>query len=63
MGEWEIVQMTGFRINSPYMARDPKCPKERHPTRNCGCRVFKTKKAAQEYIDHHEQGESNGKAS
>ena len=56
MGEWEIVTMTGFRINSPYLARDPKCPKDRHPTRDCCCQVFKTMKAAQAYVTEQEKG-------
>lgn len=47
---WRIVPMQGFRINSPYLARDPKCPETRHPTRHCGCKVFKTMKAAEAYI-------------
>lgn len=52
---WEIVAMQGFRINSPYLARDPKCPKERHPTRDCGCKVFKTQAAAVRYIASKEE--------
>ena len=47
---WEIVGMTGFRISHPFMARDPRCPKERHPTRDCRCHVFKTTAEASRYI-------------
>jgi len=49
--QWEVKTMTGYRINSPYIVTDPACPEGRHPTRDCGCRVFKTKKAAQAYAD------------
>jgi hypothetical protein len=47
---WQIVRMNGFRISHPFLARDPKCPQERHPTRDCGCRVFRTIRDADAYI-------------
>jgi hypothetical protein len=50
MTGWEIVPMTGFRISHPYIARAPNCPKERHPTRDCGCKVFRTTAEAATYI-------------
>jgi hypothetical protein len=55
MPGWEIVTMTGFRISHPYLARDPKCPKDRHPTRDCGCKVFKTTAEATRYIASKEE--------
>lgn len=51
MTNWEIVTMSGYRISHPYLARDPQCPKQRHPTRNCGCEVFKTVAEANKYIE------------
>lgn len=51
---WTIVAMQGFRINSPYLAHDPQCPTGRHPTRHCGCKVFKTMKDAEAYITEKE---------
>jgi len=55
MNGWEIITMEGFRINSPYMARDPQCPKERHPTRDCRCKVFKTHRDAAAYVAEQEE--------
>ena len=46
---WEVVRMTGFRISHPFIVRDPACPKERHPTRDCGCKVFRTEREARTY--------------
>lgn len=47
---WEIEQMTGFRINSPLVVRDPNCPTGRHPHNACRCRVFKRRSDAEAYI-------------
>jgi hypothetical protein len=41
-------------ISHPFLARDPKCPDTPHPTRWCGCKVFRTETAAHEY--EREQG-------
>ena len=51
---WQVVRMDGFRISHPFLARDPKCPEERHPTRDCGCQVFRTLDAADAYIAEQE---------
>lgn len=47
---WAVEKMTGFRISHPYAAHDPACPPGRHPTRDCGCRVFRTIAEAEAYI-------------
>lgn len=47
---WQVVHMTGTQMRHPYLARDPKCPQERHPTRDCGCKVFRTVRDAEAYI-------------
>lgn len=46
---WRIEKMTGFTIKYPYIVIDPACPPGRHPTRNCGCRVFRTMAEAEQY--------------
>jgi hypothetical protein len=51
---WQVVRMTGTQMRHPYLARDPKCPEQRHPTRECGCRVFRTTAEAEAYIAHKE---------
>lgn len=48
---WDIARMDGFRISHPFIVRNPTCPKERHPTRDCGCRVFRTMREAETYRD------------
>lgn len=48
--EWHVEGMPGFRITSPYVAHDPNCPSGPHPTRDCRCRVFRTRSAAWSYI-------------
>jgi hypothetical protein len=47
---WSVEHMPGFRISHPYVAHDPACPSGPHPTRNCGCRVFRTIADAEAYI-------------
>lgn len=48
---WHIEKMTGYTIKFPYIAIDPACPPGRHPTRNCGCKVFRTEAEARHYIE------------
>lgn len=50
--DWRIETMSGGSrtITHPYIAVAPGCPTERHPTRECGCKVFRTTAAAEEYI-------------
>ena len=50
-GSWIVKTMTGFRISHPYIAVDPACPDGRHPTRDCGCKVFKTRDEADAYVE------------
>ena len=57
MTEWQIVVMAGFRISHPYIAVAPGCEARPHPTRTCGCKVFRTIKEAQAYIDARMEGE------
>ena len=57
MTEWQIVQMAGFRISHPWIAVAPGCKAVPHPTRTCGCKVFRTTKEAQAYIDARMEGE------
>jgi hypothetical protein len=33
-----------------WIAVAPECPLERHPTRDCGCTVFRTDAAANEFV-------------
>lgn len=54
---WKVEAMPGFRINSPYVAHDPRCPSGPHPTRACRCRVFRTRSAAWSYISEIANGE------
>lgn len=49
-GLWLVEPLPGFRVTCPYIAHDPNCPPGPHPTRNCRCRVFRTKAAAYSYI-------------
>lgn len=56
---WECKVMTGYRINTPFIVVNPACPPGRHPTRDCGCKVFKTQKKAMEYVDEQNTKESN----
>lgn len=46
-----VTEMRGGSgtISHRWMARDPKCPDGPHPTRWCGCKVFRTIAEAQEY--------------
>lgn len=48
---WCIQRMTGFTIKHPFIVLDPACPPGRHPTRNCGCQVFRTMAEAEKYRD------------
>lgn len=54
---WEIKRMSGGSrtINTPFIVVNPKCPEGRHPTRDCGCKVFKTLEAAEAYRDEKEE--------
>lgn len=47
---WRIQTMTGTQYGSSIIAIAPGCPDHRHPTRDCACRVFKSRKAAETYI-------------
>jgi hypothetical protein len=52
---WRIVRMTGGSrtINHPWIAVAPGCPTDRHPTRDCGCKVHETRDAAAAYVVSH----------
>jgi hypothetical protein len=47
-----ITRMKGGSgtISHPWVAVDPQCPPDRHPTRWCGCKVFRTVAEAETYI-------------
>lgn len=51
-----VIRMRGGSgtISHPYIAQNPACPEGRHPTRECGCKVFRTVKQAEAY--EREQG-------
>lgn len=62
-GLWLVEPLPGFRVTCPYIAHDPNCPRGPHPTRDCRCRVFRTKAAAYRYInvtkaEEQDQGEA-----
>lgn len=48
--EWAVERVKGYAISHPYVAHDPACPPGPHPTRNCGCQVFRTRDQAAEYV-------------
>lgn len=53
--EWTLTRVEAGRrgnitINSPVLVRAPGCPEGRHPTRDCGCKVFKRTVDAERYI-------------
>jgi hypothetical protein len=46
-----------------WFVRAPGCPEGPHPTRDCGCRVFKDPEAAQHYANQkNQEGDSHGTA-
>lgn len=47
---WRVKEMSGYRISHPFIAVAPGCPDDRHPTRDCGCAVFKTMEAAMDHV-------------
>lgn len=47
---WTVQRVTGFTLTHPWAAHDPACPDGPHPTRDCGCRVFRTESEARTYI-------------
>lgn len=50
---WRIETMRGGSgtITHSLIAVAPGCPTERHPTRDCGCRAFRSRAQAQAYVD------------
>jgi hypothetical protein len=48
---WRVERMSGFKISHPFIVVDPLCPPTRHPTRDCGCTVFRTLPKATEYAE------------
>ena len=53
--EWKVERMSGYRISHPFIVLDPGCPPGRHPTRNCGCEVFKKYDQAVAYKNRQEK--------
>ncbi|HEY9249370.1 MAG TPA: hypothetical protein VIO38_09575 [Rariglobus sp.] len=49
---WRIASMTGGSrtITHGVIAVAPGCPDGRHPTRDCGCKVFRSRAAAEAYV-------------
>lgn len=49
---WRIDVMRGGSgtISHPVIAVAPGCPTTRHPTRDCGCKVFRSRAQAETYI-------------
>lgn len=54
---WSVVAMRGGSgtITHPVIAVAPGCPDGRHPTRDCLCRVFRSRPLADAYIAEQEQ--------
>lgn len=52
MNEWRIQPMRGGSgtISHSVIAIAPGCPDTRHPTRDCGCKVFRSRAQAEAYI-------------
>lgn len=46
---WVIRQMTGTLMWHSLIVANPACPEGRHPTRECGCKVFRTRAEAEKY--------------
>lgn len=55
---WKVERMGSTYLRTPYIVTDPSCPKGRHPTRNCGCEVFKSKAKAEAYADRKNRDQS-----
>lgn len=56
---WQIRRVDKGRpfqrtISHGFVAVAPGCPNGRHPTRDCGCRVFKTDAEAAAYVTEQE---------
>lgn len=53
---WRIETMRGGSgtITHSVIAVAPGCPTERHPTRDCGCKVHRNRAAAETYIRERE---------
>lgn len=46
---WPIKTMTGTYMRHNLIVVNPACPEGRHPTRDCGCKVFAKQADAQRY--------------
>lgn len=46
---WEVKTMKGTLMGHPFIVTNPSCPEGRHPTRDCGCKVFRYRKEAETY--------------
>lgn len=44
-----MVHRIRHSLTHPWLATAPGCPLDRHPTRWCGCRVFRTEAGALDY--------------
>ena len=58
--DWLIHRTRGYTMSHPIIVTAPGCPTERHPTRDCGCRVFRTEADAREYIAERTAEHSGG---
>jgi hypothetical protein len=49
---WRIRSMHGGTgtLTHPVIAVAPGCPDDRHPTRACGCKVFRSRAQADAYV-------------
>lgn len=56
MTGWRIKSMSGGSgtISHSVIAVAPGCPEEQHPTRDCGCKVFRNRAQAEAYIAEQE---------
>jgi hypothetical protein len=55
---WGVKRMKGGSgtVSHPFIATNPTCPQGRHPTRVCGCKVFRTEREAQVYAAERNRG-------
>lgn len=50
---WRVsrIKSRTLNISHPFIAQAPGCPDGPHPTRDCGCQVFRTEAQAHAYAD------------
>jgi len=56
--QWRVdrIKTRTLNISHPWVAQAPGCPDGPHPTRDCGCKVFRTAADAHTYVDEQTGG-------